>query len=84
MYLLNYDPINGKVCTIQKGELIIPIYGSNADYQAFIKWNSGQKEPLNLNSTLEVVTPPHPRDLASEIDELKAQVAILTTKVLTK
>ena len=59
MYELNY--MNGKVCSIQKGLESIPICEGSIDYQEFLKWNSEQEIPLDLNSTIEPVRPePNP------------------------
>jgi hypothetical protein len=49
----------------------------------FLEWNSKQPTPLDLNSTIEVVKPEPTRDLAKELDELKAQVTLNTTKITT-
>jgi hypothetical protein len=59
MYTLNYDTITGKVCSIQKGNMSIPICEENMDFQDFLKWNAEQAVPLDLNSTI-TPTPPQP------------------------
>jgi len=52
--------------------------------QTSIVWNKAQKVPLDLKSTIAPVVPEPVRDLAKEIDELKAQVAINTGKLAAK
>lgn len=91
MYKLLYNPIDGKLSGIKKisegGS--IPLCEANTDYQEFLIWNSEQKTPLDLNSTIEPVKPEPVRDLAAEItvqkaeiDELKIKVAGLETKTI--
>jgi len=79
MYKLNY--FDGKVCSIQKDNISFPLCEANTDYQDFLKWNSEQEKPLDLNSTIPVVVPEKPRDYLAEIDALKIQVAANTTKI---
>jgi hypothetical protein len=85
MYKLNYSIFDGKVSTIGRlsDNACIPLCEGNTDYQAFLKWNSEQEKPLDLKSTIPVIPPEKPRDLAKEIDTLKAQVAANTTKIDT-
>lgn len=56
MYILNYG-LNGKVASIQRGNMSIPICEDNTDYQAFLEWNKQQKEPLDLESTIPIPGP---------------------------
>ena len=81
MYQLIYDFQTGQVSSIQNGNMSIPLCEGNSDYQDFLKWNSEQETPLDLNSTIEVVPPEPARDLAKEIDDLKAQVSANTDNV---
>ena len=82
MYKLQYDDSTGKVSVIVKDTLtFIPLCAENTDFQDFLKWNSEQETPLDLNSTIEVVPPEPARDLAKEIDDLKAQVAANTDNI---
>lgn len=75
MYKLIYD-FNGQVCSVQKISTteFIPISEDNPDYQEFIKWNAEQETPLDLKSTIPVIPPEPSRDLAVEIDALKAKI----------
>ena len=71
MYNLNY--INGKVGSIQKENMSIPLCEGNSDYQEFLSWNREQAQPLDLNST--IAQPPVVlRYLDKEIDEIKARL----------
>ena len=81
MYELIYNKITGKVQSIQNGNMSIPLCEANTDYQGFLKWNKAQKTPLDLNSTIPVVPPIPERDLAKELDELKAKVAELEKRL---
>lgn len=81
MYQLTYNMITGKVAGLIKNGSAIPLCEANTDYQDFLKWNSEQLKPLDLNSTIEVVKPEPARDLAKELDELKAQVVANTEKL---
>jgi hypothetical protein len=83
MYKLNYSPIDGHVCSIQNGNMSIPICEGNSDYQEFLIWNKAQEVPLDLNSTIEVVKPEPVRDLAKDITDLKAIVTANTAKIAT-
>ena len=76
MYKLNYDITTGKIsCIIRLSDnASIPICAGNTDYQTFLVWNKAQKTPLDLNSTIPVVPPVPPRDLAKEIDLIKIDV----------
>lgn len=56
MYKLNYD-MQGKVSSIQLGNMSIPLAEGNTDYQQFLEWNAQQETPLDLAST---ITPPGP------------------------
>jgi hypothetical protein len=69
MYVLNYGP-DGKVHSIQNGNMSIPLVASNADFQDFLVWNSQQSVPLDLNSTIPPDIPVPPRDLGAEITAL--------------
>jgi hypothetical protein len=80
MYKLCYD-LTGQVSGINKDGAFIPLCEGNTDYQTFLKWNSEQEVPLDLKSTIPVIPPEKSRDLAKEIDTLKAQVATQTTKI---
>lgn len=79
MYGLNYG-LDGTVSTIRRlsDNACIPISDSR-NYRAFLKWNSAQPKDkqLDLNSTIEPVKPEPPRDLAGEIDEIKAKITLL-------
>lgn len=57
MYELTYNLITGKVSGIKRlsDNTHIPICEGNSDYWKFIKWNSEQEVPLDLNSTIEPV-----------------------------
>jgi len=55
MYKLNY--FQGKVSSIQLGNMSIPLAEGNTDFQAFLEWNAQQATPLDLNSTIPVVIP---------------------------
>jgi hypothetical protein len=81
MYQLVYDLL-GKASTIKRlsDGAFIPIANDNSDYQDFLKWNSTQKKPLDLKSTIEPVKPGTARDLATEIDSLKSDIEKLKTK----
>ena len=83
-YKLVYDTITGTVKGICRLDDMagIPLCEDNADYQDFLKWNATQPKPLDLKSTIEPTKPTPTRDLAQEIDELKAKVAILESKKL--
>jgi len=83
MYVLNYDTMTGKVLNVKRlsDNAYIPLDERNMDYQDFLKWNSKQTTPLDLNSTIEPVKPQPVRDLAAEIDELKTKVKDLEDKV---
>ena len=81
MYKLNYDIFTGKVCSINKGDsLSININSPSSALDEFLEWNSEQKTPLDLNSTIPVAPPAPVRDLAKELDELKAEVEKLKKK----
>ena len=54
MYKLNYDTETGKVESIQKDNMTIPICEGNIDYQEFLEWNKEQKIPLDINSSLKI------------------------------
>jgi hypothetical protein len=90
MYELIYDS-NGKVSTVKKIiadspipiTMFIPICEGNSDYQDFLKWNKEQESPLDLNSTIEIVPIEPARDLAKEIDELKAQAKVNSENIAT-
>ena len=84
MYKLNYDLFTGKALSIQYGNTAVLI-GSDTDiFRDFLKWNNETVPPrLDLNSTTPVIVPGKPRDILKELDELKAQVAINTTKIST-
>jgi len=79
MYKLSYDAMTGKVsCIIRLSDnASIPLCEGNSDFQDFLKWNSKQPTPLDLNSTIPVIPPEPVRDLAKEMDELKARVGKL-------
>jgi hypothetical protein len=49
-YTLNYSERTGKVSSIQKDNMSIPLCEANTDYQDFLKWNKEQTVPLDLNS----------------------------------
>lgn len=57
MYKLNYDTQTGKVSSIQKDNMSIPLAEGNADYQQFLEWNAQQETPLDLTSTITVEPP---------------------------
>lgn len=69
-YLLYYDQ-TGKVSSIQKDNMSIPVAEDNTDYQAFLKWNAQQETPLDLTST---ITPPGPSwdDIRTQRNSLMA------------
>lgn len=71
MYELRYDPVIGCVCTIVRSSdnACVPFNDSE-----FLKWNAEQKTPLNLNSTIKPIPPAPARDLAKEIDKIKADI----------
>ena len=79
MYKLRYDMNTGKVTSITRlsDGASIPLCEGNTDYQEFLKWNKAQETPLDLNSTIPVIPPEPARDLAKEIDELKARIVKL-------
>ena len=79
MYTLSYDKTTGKVVSIIKANSAIPICEDNTDFQDFLKWNAEQETPLDLDSTIEPVVPEKARDLAKEIDDLKARVKVVET-----
>jgi len=54
MYTLIYSS-DGKVGSIQKGNMSIPICEENMDYHDFLLWNSKQEIPLDLDSTIEPI-----------------------------
>ena len=84
MYKLQYDDSTGKVSVIVKDTLtFIPLCAENTDFQDFLKWNSEQETPLDLNSTIEVVPPEPARDLAKEIDDLKSQLSDVQNNIST-
>uniref|UniRef100_A0A6M3K6Q7 Uncharacterized protein n=1 Tax=viral metagenome TaxID=1070528 RepID=A0A6M3K6Q7_9ZZZZ len=59
MYRLAY--CEGKVhSVIREDGSCIPLVEGNTDFQDFLKWNSEQEVPLDLNSTIKVV-PPEPK-----------------------
>lgn len=76
MYTLNYD-IQGKISSIQKDNMSIPLAEDNSDFQQFLEWNAEQDVPLDLDSTIEVVPPVPARDLAKEIDDMKVKIGNL-------
>jgi hypothetical protein len=84
MYKLIYDDMTGKVATIIRlsDNASIPIHEGNKGYRDFLAWNSKQTKPLDLKSTVEVVKPVV-RNLVKELDDLKAQVTLNTTKLAT-
>ncbi len=53
-YQLNYDKETGKVISISQCNMSIPLCEANTDYQDFLKWNSEQETPLDLNSTIPI------------------------------
>lgn len=83
MYKLLYNLQTGQLsCIVRLSDnACIPLCKDNIDYQEFLKWNKAQETPLDLNSTIEPVKPEPVRDLARELDDLKAKVAVLETKV---
>ena len=82
MYKLNYDSLTGKVsCIIKSDKSSIPLCEGNIDYQDFLKWNAEQEIPLNLESTIPVITPEPARDLGKEVDDLRTQIKELTPQV---
>jgi hypothetical protein len=84
MYKLLYGKETGQVYGIElEGVGQIPLCEANLDYQEFLKWNSEQAVPLDLNSTIEVVKSVPARDLAKEITDLKAIVTANTAKIAT-
>ena len=56
MYTLNYDFNTGKVSSIQKDNMSIPIAEGNSDFRKFLIWNAEQATPLDLNSTQAIPT----------------------------
>ena len=92
MYELVYG-YNGKVSSIQKGNMSIPIcptvlaldsegnkyvlQAGNIDYLEFLEWNKEQKTPLDLKSTIPVIPPEKPRDIASEVTIIDERVTAL-------
>uniref|UniRef100_A0A6H1ZRS5 Uncharacterized protein n=1 Tax=viral metagenome TaxID=1070528 RepID=A0A6H1ZRS5_9ZZZZ len=77
MYILNYNPSDGKVGSIQRDNMSIPICEANSDYQAFLRWNAEQDTPLDLDSTIPVVKPEPARDLLAEIEIMKVDIVKL-------
>ena len=91
MYELVYG-YNGKVSSIQKGNMSIPIcptvlaldsegnkyvlQAGNIDYLEFLEWNKEQKTPLDLKSTIPVIPPVPPRDLAGEVDTITTFIGL--------
>jgi len=82
MYKLRYG-FDGKVSGVAIGNKYIPASTDNVDFQNFLEWNKAQKEPLDLNSTIEPVKPQPVRDFAKEIDELKAKISALEETTVT-
>lgn len=76
MYNVNYGP-DGKPCSIQKGNMSIPLCADNTDYQEFLIWNAKQTVPLDLQSSIPPAIPVVQRDFGKEIDEIKAEIAEL-------
>ena len=81
MYELNYGS-DGKVISISKLNTdgsVSSFYldEANSDFQDFLIWNAEQKVPLDLNSTIPVVVPEKPRDLAVEVTTLDGRVGAL-------
>jgi hypothetical protein len=83
MYELIYNLGTGVVNGLKRlsDNASIPICEDNSDYQDFLAWNKEQKEPLDLKSTIEPIKPLPVRDLAKEIDVIKAQISVLSSKV---
>uniref|UniRef100_A0A6M3L3T0 Uncharacterized protein n=1 Tax=viral metagenome TaxID=1070528 RepID=A0A6M3L3T0_9ZZZZ len=78
MYELRYSPMTGKVsCIVRDGKDSIPICEANSYYQEFLKWNKTQKTPLDLKSTVPIVSPLPVGTVDQRIDKLEARVAIL-------
>jgi hypothetical protein len=86
MYKLHFNILTRKVdCVIRLSDSAnISSNEENMDYQDFLKWNNAQPKPLDLNSTIEPVKPQPVRDLAKEIDDLKAKVAELEKRAVAK
>jgi hypothetical protein len=82
MYKLRYG-LDGKVAGIGTATDFIPLCEGNSDFQDFLKWNSAQKTPLDLNSTIEVVKPEPARDLVKEMDDLKERLEAVELKAET-
>jgi hypothetical protein len=82
MYELYYSVETGKVVAINclSKKISIPLCEDNTDYQDFLIWNKAQKTPLDLSSTIPVIPPEPVRDLAQDMDELKARVTKLEKK----
>jgi len=86
MYELVYDKFTGKAICVKRpdGSFMSTEGNSNPDFQDFLKWNSKQKVPLDLNSTIEPAKPEPIRDLAKEIDNLTAKVAEMEKRAVAK
>lgn len=69
MYKLNYSDMTGRVGGVIRlsDNASIPLCEGNTDYQEFLIWNSKQKTPLDLNSTIEPVKPEPVKDLEKEV-----------------
>ena len=63
MYKINYSPIDGKVNSIQKDNMSIPMCEDNADFQQFLEWNKTGK--LDYKTPI-AVTPPAPVETLEE------------------
>jgi len=81
MYKINYDSPTGKPCSIQKGNMSIPIEPRNMDFVDFLKCNKQQKTPLNYEKSIEV-EPPEPVETMKEKIEriVDAKLAATVTK----
>ena len=77
MYELLYDKLTGKVYGVKNGVISFGLTEGNIDYQDFLKWNKVQKTPLDLKSTVPIVSPLPVGTVDQRIDKLEARVAIL-------
>ena len=75
MYKINYSPIDGKVNSIQKDNMSIPMCEDNADFQQFLEWNKTGK--LDYKTPI-AVEPPAP------VETLEEKIAKEVAKQLKK
>ena len=67
-YQLNYNR-QGVFCSVQDGDRSIPRDNRNSDYQDFLRWNSEQAEPFDLDAVLPA-SPPSPEEVLAWIERV--------------